>query len=136
MIWLYGQDALMPMLSLSLPIFGKKNKSRKKQASLQGESLQFQLEDEKTRLQTEIQVAHYKRDELFSLLDLYNKQLLSLRDILRLSEVALANATMGIEEILRLQQERLLYQKQKTKTLANLKKTNETLSYLTSNSEL
>ena len=28
-----GQDAFIPNISISLPIFGKKNKSRKKQAS-------------------------------------------------------------------------------------------------------
>lgn len=131
-----GQDAIMPMLSMSLPIFGKKNKSRKKAAALQGESLQFKYENEETRLQTEIQVAKYKQDELFSLLDLYEKQLLRLKDILKLSETALANASMGIEEVLRLQQERLLYEKQKAKALADLQKINETLSYLTSNSAL
>ncbi|MBZ9652184.1 TolC family protein [Psychroflexus montanilacus] len=130
-----GQDAIMPMLSVSLPIFGKKNKSRKKAASLQGESLQFQLENEETQIAAEIQVAQYQRDELFSLLDLYEKQLSSLKDILQLSETALANASMEIEEVLRLQQERLLYEKQKAKTLADLQKINETLGYLTSNSK-
>ncbi|WP_019037427.1 TolC family protein [Psychroflexus tropicus] len=131
-----GQDALMPMLSLSLPIFGKKNASRKKAASLQGESLQFQLEHERTKLETEIQVAQYKQHELLSLLDLYNEQLLKLEDILRLSEVALSNASVGIEELLDLQEERLLYEKQRTKTLANLLKTSETIRYLTSNTDL
>jgi len=126
----------MPMLSVSLPIFGKKNKSRKKAASLQGESIEFQLENEESRLETEIQVALYKQDELFSLLSLYDKQLLSLKDILQLSETALANASMGIEEVLRLQEERLLYEKQRAKTLADLQKTDETLIYLTSNSDL
>jgi hypothetical protein len=43
---------------------------------------------------------------------------------------------MEIEEVLRLHEERLLYEKQKAKTLAKLQKTNETLIYLTSNSEL
>ncbi|MDR9449105.1 MAG: TolC family protein [Psychroflexus sp.] len=131
-----GQDAIMPMLSVSLPIFGKKNKSRKKQASLQGESLELRLENEETRLETEIQVAQYQRDELYSLLDLYEQQLLRLEDMLQLSETALANASMEIEEVLRLHEERLLYEKQKAKTLAKLQKTNETLIYLTSNSEL
>ncbi|QSS97997.1 TolC family protein [Psychroflexus sp. ALD_RP9] len=130
-----GQDAVMPMISVSLPIFGKKNKSRKKATSLQGESLQFQFENEETRLETEIQVAQYQRDELYSLLDLYEQQLLRLEDILQLSETALANASMEIEEVLRLHEERLLYEKQCAKTLAKLQKTNETLSYLTSNSE-
>jgi outer membrane protein TolC len=131
-----GQDAIMPMLSVSLPIFGKKNESRKKAVSLQGESIEFQLENEESRLETEIQVALYKQDELFSLLSLYDKQLLSLKDILQLSETALANASMGIEEVLRLQEERLLYEKQRAKTLADLQKTDETLIYLTSNSDL
>ncbi|SDG45774.1 TolC family protein [Psychroflexus sediminis] len=131
-----GQDAIMPMLSVSLPIFGKKNKSRKKAVSLQGEAIQFQLENEKTLLRTEIQVAKYKQDELFDRLDLYEKQLLRLKDILQLSEVALANASMEIEEVLRLYQERLLYLKQQAQALANLQKTNETLGYLTSNSAL
>jgi outer membrane protein TolC len=131
-----GKDAIMPMLSVSLPIFGKKNKSRKKQVSLQGESLQLRLENEETRLETEIQVAQYQRDELYSLLDLYEQQLLRLEDMLQLSETALANASMEIEEVLRLHEERLLYEKQKAKTLAKLQKTNETLIYLTSNSEL
>ena len=131
-----GQDAIMPMLSVSLPIFGKKNKSRKKAVSLQGESIEFQLENEESRLETEIQVALYKQDELFSLLSLYDKQLLSLKDILQLSETALANASIGIEEVLRLQEERLLYEKQRAKTLADLQKTDETLIYLTSNSDL
>ncbi|NGZ90595.1 TolC family protein [Psychroflexus maritimus] len=131
-----GQDAIMPMLSVSLPIFGKKNKSRKKQASLQGESLDLQLENEETQIATEIQVAQYQRDEIYSLLDLYEQQLLRLEDMLQLSETALANASMEIEEVLRLHEERLLYEKQKAKTLAKLQKTNETLIYLTSNSEL
>jgi len=131
-----GQDAIMPMLSVSLPIFGKKNKSRKKAVSLQGESIEFQLENEESRLETEIQVALYKQDELFSLLSLYDKQLLSLKDILQLSETALANASIGIEEVLCLQEERLLYEKQRAKTLADLQKTDETLIYLTSNSDL
>ena len=131
-----GQDAIMPMLSVSLPIFGKKNKSRKKQASLQGETLQLQLENEETQIATEIQVAQYQCDELYSLLDLYEQQLLRLEDILQLSETALANASMEIEEVLRLHEERLLYEKQCAKTLAKLQKTNETLSYLTSNSAL
>ena len=126
-----GQDAIIPTISISLPIFGKKNRSRKKQAQLKGESLQFQLENEKTRLETEIEVAQYKKEELLSVLDLYNKQLESLKDILQLAEVALANDSMDIEEVLRLEEERLLYQKQKAETLADLQKNKETLDYLT-----
>ncbi|GGE13692.1 TolC family protein [Psychroflexus salis] len=128
-----GQDAIMPMLSVTLPVFGKKNKSRKKAAVLQGESLQFKLEHEQLQLESEIQVAKYKQNELLSLLGLYNKQLERLADILQLSEAALANAKMNIEEVLQLHEERLLYEKQRAKSLAEIQKNNETLNYLTSN---
>ncbi|MFN2262119.1 MAG: TolC family protein [Psychroflexus sp.] len=131
-----GQDAIMPMLSVSLPIFGKKNKSRKKQTSLQGESLQFQLENEESRLESEILVAQYQYDELINSVELHEKQMQKLNDILKLSEVALANGEMQIEEVLRLYEEHLLHHKMKIRTLADLQKTNETLNYLTSNSEL
>ena len=128
-----GQDAIMPMLSVTLPVFGKKNKSRKKAAVLQGESLQFKLEHEELQLESEIQVAKYKQNELLSLLGLYNKQLERLADILQLSEAALANAKMNIEEVLQLHEERLLYEKQRAKSLAEIQKNNETLNYLTLN---
>ena len=127
-----GQDAIIPNISISLPIFGVKNKSRKKQASLQGESLQFQLEDEKSKLDAEIQVAKYQYDELLSSVKLHNKQMQNLDDILKLSRVALANAEMDIEEYLRLQEEHVMHHKMKFKTLAELKKTKAKLNYLTS----
>jgi len=127
-----GQDALMPMLSVSLPIFGKKNKSRNKQAQLEGESLQFQLENEQTRLETEVQILVYHKDELKSLFELHERQMLNLKDILQLSEVSLANVETEIEEVLRLYEEHLLHHKMKIRTLADLQITNSKLNYLTS----
>jgi outer membrane protein TolC len=131
-----GQDAFMPMLSLSLPIFGKKNKSRKKAVSLQGETLQLQLENERTRLQTEIQVAVYRYREQSKLVKLHDQQMQKLDDILDLSLVALANAELEMEEFLRLQEEHLMHHKMKIRTLADLQKITENLKYLTLNSGL
>ncbi|WP_127846073.1 TolC family protein [Psychroflexus aestuariivivens] len=128
-----GQDAIMPMLSVSLPIFGKKNKSREKLITLQGKSVDFQLENERNLLENEIQISRYKQNELNNLLDLYNQQITTLEDILELSEAALANANMEIEEVLRLYEKQLIYKKQRIKTLAELQKINQTLRYLTSN---
>ena len=131
-----GQDAFMPMLSLSLPIFGKKNTSRKKATLLHGESLQFQLEHERSKLQSEIQVAVYRYREQSKLVKLHDQQMQKLDDILDLSLVAFANAEMQIEEVLRLQEEHLMHHKMKIRTLVDLQKINETLSYLTINSDL
>jgi outer membrane protein TolC len=131
-----GQDAFMPMFSMSLPIFGKKNTSRKKAASLKGESLQLKLADEKASLESEIQIAQYQYSEQLSLLKLHDQQMEKLDAILELSLVAFANAELEIEELLRLQEEHLMHHKMKIRTLADLQKINETLSYLTSNSDL
>ena len=130
-----GQDAIMPMLSVSLPIFGKKNRSRKQQVKLKGESLQFQLENEEKKLVTEVQIMQYKQDELIKSVTLHEKQMMTLNDILSLSTSALAKAEIQLEEILGLYQEHLLHHKMKIRTLANLQKTNATLNYLTSNSK-
>lgn len=128
-----GQDAFMPMLSLSLPIFGQKNKSRKKQASLQSESLQLQFENEKTSLKSKIQVAQYQHSELINLIELHDKQMEKLSDILKLSNVALANAKVEIEEVLRLYDEHLMHHKMKIKTMEALQKNKAKMNYLTSN---
>lgn len=130
-----GQDAIMPMLSISLPIFGKKNRSRKQQVKLEGESLQFQLENEEKKLITQVQVMQHKQDELLKSVALHEKQMMILNDILRLSGTALANAEIQLEEILDLYEDHLLHHKMKIRTLANLQKTNETLNYLTLNSK-
>ncbi len=128
-----GQDAFMPMLSLTLPIFGKKNKSRQRQASLQAESIQFQLDNEKSSLQSELQVAKYQYNELLKSVELHDRQMTKLNDILALSSTALANAEIDIEEVLRLHEEHLLHHKMKVKTLVELQKTKAKMNYLTSN---
>jgi outer membrane protein TolC len=128
-----GQDALMPMLSMSLPIFGQKNRSKKKEANLNSEALEFQLENETQAINTELQIAIFKKEELNELLFLYDQQLIRLNDILELLEAALANSSADIEEVLRLQNERLIYQKQRTRTLADLQIINEKIMYLTQN---
>jgi outer membrane protein TolC len=131
-----GQDAFMPMFSMSLPIFGKKNTSRKKAASLKGESLQLKLADEKASLESEIQIAQYQYSEQLSLLKLHDQQMEKLDAILELSQVAFANAELELEELLSLQEEHLMHHKMKIRTLTDLQKIKETLSYLTSNSDL
>lgn len=126
-----GQDAFMPMLSLSLPIFGKKNKSIKKVASLQGKSLKILLEDEKIRLESEMHIAQYKYNELLKLVELHDNQMKRLNDMIQLSHASLANAKVDIEEVIRLYEEKLIHHKMKIKNLAELQKIKETINYLT-----
>jgi len=127
-----GQDAIMPMISLSLPIFGKKNKSRKKEASLQAESLQHQFKNEITSLQSEMQIAQYQYNTVLKSYELHDGQMKKLNDILELSYSALANAKIDAKEILHLYEEHVLHHKMKVKTLVELQKIKEKINYLTS----
>ena len=79
-----------------------------------------------------MEVSHYKRNELLSLLDFFDKQMSSLDNIIQLSESALANAEIEIEEYLRLEEEHLMHGKHIARTLAELQKINEKIKYLTS----
>ncbi len=130
-----GQDAIMPMLSMSLPIFGKKNKSRKKVAALEEASVKLALENEALEIHTELEIAYFKRQELMDVLDLYETQLKDLNDMIRLSESALANTQISVEELLDLQNERLMIEKLRVKTLAELHKNQQLIIYLTQNGQ-
>lgn len=130
-----GQDAIMPMLSMSLPIFGQKNKSRKKVAALEEDAVEIEFENEVLTINNEYEIATYERKELLEILNLYNRQLEDLNDMIGLSEASLANAKMSVEAILDLQNERLLIEKQRVKTLAELQKNLHYIKYFTQNTE-
>jgi outer membrane protein TolC len=130
-----GQDAVMPMLSISLPIFGQKNKSRKKVAELMASSVDFELQNEVQSIKSKARIASFKNDELIAVLGLYDEQLNDLEDMVQLTETALANGSIAIEEILDLQTEKLLIEKLRVKTLAELHKNQEVIKYFAQNSE-
>ncbi|MCB0408857.1 MAG: TolC family protein, partial [Flavobacteriales bacterium] len=51
-----GQDAFMPMVSVSIPIFRKKYKAQQNEANLNMESVQFQMENKKNMLENELEM--------------------------------------------------------------------------------
>lgn len=104
-----GQDAIMPVVSLSLPIFRKKYKATQQEAAL----LQKAYSEMKT--ETENQLSSTWETNLFELekaqkqIELYQQQLIKTQQTIELVMSAYGNNTANIEEILTLQQQLIKY---------------------------
>lgn len=99
-----GKDILMPMLSVSLPIFGKKNKALKKEAELNNES----LAQRKIGLENEIKNDWTKADFLERSaekeLSLYEKEIRNTQSLLNVLTSEYSNNSSNFEELLLTQQ--------------------------------
>lgn len=112
-----GQDAIMPMLSVTLPIFRKKYKAARKEAELMGESIEQQQAVQTNELQNEYEMAVYELNRANKLLTLYEKQLNSSAQANKLLISAFSNATGDFEEVLEINQDILMYQTEKIEAI-------------------
>ncbi|WP_029033365.1 TolC family protein [Salinimicrobium terrae] len=105
-----GRDAIMPMLSISLPIFRGKYRAARKQAAFMAESYEQRKEGLENQLLAEIEVALFEVKEARAMLALYEQQVESSKQVLNLLLSSYRNAASNFEEILRVRQELLKYQ--------------------------
>lgn len=106
-----GKDAIMPMATLTLPIYRKKYKAAEKQAQLEQELFQLKKEDKTNELLTSYDKILFDLQKQQDLIKLYNEQITESEQILRLLYSAYTNAGVDFEEVLRMQQQVLSYQK-------------------------
>lgn len=105
-----GRDAIMPMLSVSLPIFREKYKAAKKQAAFMAESYEQRRLGLENELVAEMEAAIFQVREAQAMLDLYERQVESSEQVLNLLLSSYRNAASNFEEVLRVRQELLKYQ--------------------------
>jgi outer membrane protein TolC len=105
-----GQDALMPMLSVSLPIFRKKYKAAQKEARFMQESYAHRKEEVENALSSEYEEVVFEIEKSRKMLQLYRKQIENTNRILNLQLSSYRSAGAGFEEVLRIRQELLRYQ--------------------------
>jgi outer membrane protein, heavy metal efflux system len=79
-----GRDAIMPMVSVSLPIFRGKYKAAKKQAAFMAESYEQRRIGLENRLSAEMEAAIFQVREAQAMLALYEKQVESSEQVLNL----------------------------------------------------
>lgn len=108
-----GRDAVMPMVSVSLPIFRKKYKAAQKEAELIQESYALQRQEITNSLKGNYYRVNFQIRQQADLIALYEAQIEEAQQILSLLYSSYSNSGKEFEEVLRLQQQLLQYEKMK-----------------------
>jgi outer membrane protein TolC len=125
-----GKNALMPMVTFTLPIFRKKYTSALKENELQIEGiLQSQIAIEND-LVSQFENIKYNVSRENELLALYQNQMEETEQIQSLMLSAFSNSGKDLDELLRIQMQLLTYQTKKIKSQTRLKILAENLDYL------
>lgn len=106
-----GKDVLMPMVSVTIPIFREKYRSAVREAELNQEQYALQREETINALESGYEMALYDFEKQQDLLALYRKQVATSEQSLNLLFTAYGNSGKDFEEVLRMQQQLLKYEK-------------------------
>lgn len=104
-----GRDAFMPMVSLTIPIYRKKYNAQKREANLNVENVQFQIENKKNMLENELEMTWVQYDDADRRVELYHQQNLKAKQVLEIIVSSYTNSGKDFEEILRIQRMMLGY---------------------------
>lgn len=126
-----GQDVLMPMVTMSLPIFRGKYKAAQKEAQLMQESYALQKEDAINRLTSTYEMIWFEIQKQLDQIILYEEQIMTSQQSLNLLFTAYGNSGKDFEEVLRMQQQILKYQKMKATALSDYNIAIAELDYIT-----
>ena len=126
-----GKDVIMPMVTVSLPIFRKKYDAAVTEAKLMQENYSFQKEAYENKLNGTYYKLVFELEKERDLLKLYEGQVLTLSKSLNLLFAYYSNANKDFEEVLRMQQELLKYQKMQLSSTSTFYIKLAELDYLT-----
>lgn len=125
-----GKDVLMPMATISIPLYRKKHKAAVKEAQLMQERYNLQQEAMRNQLHTEYSKLRFEIDQQQQLLNLYKQQTATASQTLRLLFNAYANSGNEFEELLRMQQTLLNYEKLQATALTKFQIAVAEMNYL------
>lgn len=110
-----GRDAIMPMISLSLPIWQKQYTAARKEAELQQLQYQLEVDDAVNSLNSQSDLNLFRLKEAEDEMQLYREEISLAYKTLELTITDYTNGREDFEEILRLQQKIIQYKKQHLK---------------------
>lgn len=126
-----GKDVLMPMVSVSIPLFRKKYDAAEKEAQFMQESYTLQKENVLNSLSSEFDRVLFEISQQLDLLELYREQITTTQQSLNLLFSAYGNSGNEFEEVLRMQQKLLQYEKLMAKAMAQYHTAAARLDYIT-----
>lgn len=126
-----GKDVIMPMISVSIPIFRGKYKAAREEARLMQQNYRLQREELGNQLISDYEALWFEIGKQKDLVQLYDKQIQTSRQTLNLLFTGYGNAGKDFEEVLRMEQQLLKYQKMKATALSQFHIAVEKMYYLT-----
>jgi outer membrane protein, heavy metal efflux system len=127
-----GKDVLMPMVSISIPIFRGKYKASVKEAQLMQESYAYQKQEVANSLISEYEMVWFEVQQQLQLLSLYEQQIQTTQQSLNLLFTSYGNSGEEFVEVLRMQQQLLKYRKMSATALTQYQVAVAKINYLTS----
>lgn len=109
-----GQDAIMPVVSLSLPIFRKKYKAQEQEAKLRVQAYEASAKATENQLETQWQQAAFELEKASLELNLFKKQTEDTRLAYQLLTTAYANGQADADELLHIEQQLIRYMMENT----------------------
>ncbi|WP_321344574.1 TolC family protein [uncultured Draconibacterium sp.] len=126
-----GKNVFMPMVSVSIPIFRKKYRAAEKEAQLMQEKYSYQKEETINSLTSGYESVWFQIQQQKDLIDLYDEQILESNQTLNLMFSAYGNSGKDFEEVLRMQQQLLKYEKMKAMAETQYQTALAKLNYIT-----
>lgn len=127
-----GKNALMPMISMSLPIFRGKYKALIKEAQLSQNAWVLAKLDIENSLLSSYEMTWYELEEADNYYLHYNEQIEKTQMAIKLLYTAYSNSGKDFEEVLRMQQQLLKYEISKATEIKKYYTALARLDYLTS----
>ncbi|MCV9388563.1 TolC family protein [Reichenbachiella ulvae] len=130
-----GKDAIMPMVTLSIPIYQKKYRGEKEESRLMQTAVQNRMEDLQSQLQSQYETAWYEAKASWDRYQLFEQQEETTHSIIDLLYTEYAHSGQNFEELLRMQQQLLKYELAKVTAAKSYQLALAKLNYLTFNAE-
>ncbi|MCB9082027.1 MAG: TolC family protein [Lewinellaceae bacterium] len=128
-----GGDMIMPMVSVTVPIWRKKYDAAVEERRLMQVMYSDMQQDMHNELASMYAMTFYELEKMAQMIALLNKQLLKTQQAIDLMMAAYSNAGQDFDEILRLQQQLFRYRMEKVSAQTGYQLAQVKLDYLTSN---
>jgi outer membrane protein TolC len=125
-----GKNVLMPMVTMSLPIFRGKYKASVKEAQLSREALVAKKQELVNDLISSLESTMYQMETAQQMGDLYDIQITKTRQAIGLLNTAYANESEELVEILRMEQQLLKYKIAKARAVRDYYLAEARLDYI------
>ncbi|WP_084147198.1 TolC family protein [Thermonema rossianum] len=125
-----GRDILMPMLSVSLPLWGKRYRAAEAEALARQQSVEYEMRQTLNELQSQAAQVQFELWESYRYYRLYGENIDKVHTTLQLLLTAYGQGQSDFEEVLRVQQQLFEYKKKQISAYVRFQKAKADWEYL------